>query len=298
MPFTPPWDAANLAVSDAQQFGSHLYFGTANENGGEVWRTDGFGWQQVVAVGFGDDANYAVNALAVFGGHLYAATSNLTTGIEIWRSNTGDRDTWRQVNADGFGRGVTREDLTLAVFGQHLYAGVSRVVGATARAELWRSMDGTQWEAVFTNGLGDAGNSQLSALEEFQGQFYLGLRNETTGGQLWRSADGRYWERVFTDGLGVPGNSRLHGLLAKGDQFYLVVSNVVTGAQVWRSTDGTAWEPVMQGGWGDPAHGFADYFDKAAAIFRGVLAVGTVNETLGGQVWHMGSLGFLPLIVR
>ena len=297
-PVTPPWGPANSAIDDAQPFGAYLYFGTANENGGEIWRTDGAAWEQVAATGLGDESNYAMNAFGVFNGQLYMATSNLTTGIEVWRSSTGNSGTWQQVNNDGFGGDVTWEDTTLEVFSGHLYAGISRLAGSGGRAELWRSIDGTQWQPVFTNGLGYASNTNVSAMTEFQGQLYIGLRNAVSGGQLWRSNNGLDWSPVFTDGLGKPANSRPYGLLAHNGQLYLVFSNIATGAEVWRSANGTTWQPVMQGGWGDPANGFADYFDKAATVFQGALTVGTVNETAGGQVWQMLHLTYLPHIQR
>lgn len=295
-PVTPPWDAANSAVNDARLFAGHLYFGTGNEKGGEIWRTDGAAWQQVAVAGLGDAGNYAMNVFGIFGGQLYVATSNLTTGIEIWRSSTGDSGSWLQVNADGFGGGVTKEHVTLEVFGGHLYAGVSRAVGTDGRAELWRSANGTQWQPVFTNGLGYASNTHVSALAEFQKQLYIGLRNAATGGQLWRSGDGLNWSPVFTDGLGAQDNCRPYGLQAYGGQLYLVFGNLATGAEVWRSADGAQWSPVMQGGWGDPANRFANYFNKAATVFQGALTIGTVNEVAGGQVWRKGALNFLPVV--
>jgi hypothetical protein len=295
---TPPWAAANSAVGDAQAFGGSLYVGAANEAGGEIWRTDGAAWQQVASGGLGDAGNFAMNAFEVFAGQLYVATSNLTSGVEIWRSSTGDSGSWQQVNADGFGRGVTREDVTLAVYGGDLYVGISRVVAAGARAELWRSADGAQWTPIFTNGLGYASNTHVSAIAEFQGQLYIGLRNEVTGGQLWRSGSGLDWTPVFVDGLGAQSNSWTYGLLPHGEQLLLVFSNLATGAEVWRSTDGTQWAPLMQGGWGDPANGIADYFDKAAAIFHGAPVIGTANELAGGQIWMLGSFTYLPLIGR
>lgn len=284
------WSKQQVAILDGQSFAGHFYAATADDSGSgaEIWRTDGATWTPVVNGGFGDTGNRSISALAVFNSQLYAAAGNLTTGAEIWRSATGNAGSWRQVNTDGFGRGVTLEDITLAAVQGQLYAGVSRVLGGTFRAELWRSADGTDWQSVFTDGLGQPANEAVTALAEFSGALYLGLRNETTGGQVWRSADGTQWTPVFTDGLGQPRNSRPHGLLPCGAQLCVVFSQpegITAGAEVWRSADGVTWEPIATGGWGDGDNRQAAYFNKAAAQFRNDLYIGTVNETDGGQVW-------------
>jgi hypothetical protein len=87
---TPSWPASNVAVLDTQAFGPYLYVGTGNqESGGEVWRTDGIAWTQVVSGGF-SDVNNGIDAFAVLSGAIYAATDNSVTGVEVWRSTTGD----------------------------------------------------------------------------------------------------------------------------------------------------------------------------------------------------------------
>lgn len=298
--FSPPWVKTNVAVNDMAPFDGHLYVCTGNESGGEIWRTNGTAWERIGAGGFDDTGNYNLAALAVFDNRLYIATGNLTTGVEIWRSSTGNSGSWSQVNHDGFGHGVTWENATLDTFNDQLYAGVSRVVGGVqGRAELWRSANGVSWDPVFTNGLGNAASTDVSAMAEFGGYFYIGLRNETTGGQVWRSTNGTDFSPVFTNGLGKAANSRPYGLLVDAGQLYLVFSNIATGAEVWQTPDGATWRPVMQGGWGKGArNGFADYFDKAATVFRDALYVGTVNDQDGGEIWQMLRQVYLPFVQR
>jgi hypothetical protein len=287
--FDPPWSSRNVSVNDAQLYSGRLYFGTGNEDGAEIWRTDGTTWEQVATVGLDDTGNYGMNAFAVFADMLYVATANLTTGVEIWRSDTGNRDSWQQVNADGFGRGVTWENVTLDVFNGYLYAGISRVVSSvTGRAELWRTEDGTTWTPVFTDGLGSADNSDVSAMAEFKGDLYIGLRNRVTGGQVWRAGDGVNFTPAFVDGLGNTENRGAYGLIVFMDKLYVTFSNFETGAEAWQTADGATWQPVMQDGWGKGgANAWADYFDKAAVVFHDDLYIGTVNDQDGGEIWLM-----------
>ncbi len=293
--FTPSWSPSNTVVYDAQVFGSRLYFGTGHDYGGagEIWRTNGTIWEQVVPAGFGDENNIGVNALAVFGNALYAATTNYATGLEVWRSPSGDAGSWSQVNSDGFGSAGTAQDVTMEVYGGHLYVGLSR----DGVAELWRS-DGTGWTAVFTDGLA-AGNTHVSAMAEFGGEFYIALRNVTTGGEVWRSEDGLAWAPVFTRGLGNPDNLRPYGLSVVGDDLYLAFTNLATGAEVWRTASGGAWWPANESGWGDSLNRGASHFDKGMTVFRFDLYVATSHSD-GGEVWRLplAHHTYLPLVLR
>jgi hypothetical protein len=302
----PGWAASNTEVYCATPFGSDLYVGTGNLAGGELWRTDGSTWQQVASAGLGDANNYAFAAAAEFGGALYAATGNLPPaigfsgdGVEVWRSPSGNAGTWVQVNADGFGAGPTWNDLSMDVFQNHLYVGLSRVTdGGGSLADLWRSGDGTTWTPVFTDGLGYAGNGFVPAMAEFQGQFYITLRNANTGGQLWRSANGLTWTPVFTDGLGATARSRPYGLIVYNNHLVLVFARQDTGSEVWQSSDGLAWQQIASGGWGDSHNAFAGYFDKPLALFRGDLYIGTLNNVAGGEIWRRLHLVHLPLLFK
>jgi PKD repeat protein len=276
-PSTWPTDTA---VFDAEPFGSYLYVGTASNNGGEIWRTNGIAWEQVVTSGFGITNNHGINALAVFSNTIYAATSADDGVMQIYRSASGDAGSWSPVVTDGFGGGGVWQDVTMDVYGGYLYLGIGRA----GVAELWHTNDGVTWSPVFTDGLA-ANNTHVSAMAEFNGAFYIGLRNVTTGGEVWRTTDGTTFTRVFDGGLGDPNNGRPYGLQVFNGRLYLVFSNPVTGAEVWRTSDGMTWEQVGDAGWGDSNNGLADYYDKGATVFNNRLYIGTTNWANGGEVW-------------
>jgi len=281
---TPSGWPTSTTVMDAQVFDGRLYVATASDNGGEIWRTDGLNWTQVVTAGFGITNNYGINALAVFGGAIYAATSAADGVMQVYRSATGDAGAWTAVVSDGFGGGGVWQDVTMDVYNGQLYLGLGR----NGTAELWRSGDGVNWTAVFLNGLA-SGNSMVSAMAEFNGAFYIGLHNETSGGQVWRSTNGLAWTQVVAGGLGNPSNRRPHGLIVFNNRLYLVFSNLETGVEVWRSADGTSWEKVLGGGWGDSNNIFGSYFDRGAVVFNNRLFIGAskdANDSNSGQVWQ------------
>jgi ABC-type transport system substrate-binding protein/DNA-binding beta-propeller fold protein YncE len=102
----------NHAFTSMAEFNHRLYVGTWNVNGGAMLYRYGADWdtdEVVVPDGFGDSNNDAIRALTVKDGYLYAVTENHATGVQIWRSSTGDRDvtpgsSWEKYLAyDGFG---------------------------------------------------------------------------------------------------------------------------------------------------------------------------------------------------
>jgi hypothetical protein len=280
---TPSWSAENGAVFDSEVFDGNLYVGSANDNGAELWRTDGSTWEQIVSGGFDDANNTVINAMKVFSGNLYIATSNDTTGTEIWRSASGDVGSWTQVNTDGFGSAGTSQDVSMDIFDGYLYVGIGR--GDPLVAELWRTDNGTTWSSVFTNGLGNSNNTNVSSMEIFEGQLYLGLRNTSGGGEVWRSSNGTSFSQVFSGGLGNSNNQRPYGLINYANKLYLVLVNATDGDEVWKSEDGSSWEQLSQGGWGDSNNIYSDYVDKAAAVYEQKLFIGNLNHVNGGEVW-------------
>jgi hypothetical protein len=229
----------------------------------------------------------------VFSNTVYAATSNSTTGLEIWHSINGNSGSWTQVNTDGFGYGSTSQDTTMDVYDGSLYVGIGR----NGTAELWKTDNGLSWTPVFTNGLA-TNNTHVSAMAEFNGYFYIGLRNVVAGGEVWSSTDGINFSPVIIGGLGNSDNLRPYGLYVFAGHLYLVFSNLATGAEVWRTATGSTWERVSSGGWGDRNNGYTDYFDKGATVLNNRLFIGTQNVANGGEIWQMLHQIYLPLVIR
>ncbi|MBI5032933.1 MAG: hypothetical protein HZB51_20625 [Chloroflexi bacterium] len=299
--FTPSAPFTTTMIYDAQAFGGYLYIGTyLDPSGGEIWRTNGTSWECVASAGLGDSNNVAFSALATFSNTLYVATANPTTGVEIWRSSTGNLGSWTQVNTDGFGGGATWDAITMVGdFQGYHYVGLGRKVGASGSlAELWRSNNGTTWTPVFTDGLGNANNTTVTAFAKTATGLWIGLRNTTTGGQVWRAANGTTFSSITTNGFNNPDNKRPHGILVFEERVFVVFSNWVTGAQVWKSDPTGPWRRIVEGGWGDPNNKNADYFDKAAVHFNGSLYIGTGNDVVGGQIWQMLHPLYLPLVIK
>lgn len=125
----------NSATYALETFDNHLYAGTWNASGTEIWRTpDGTTWSQANTDGFGTVNNMITSALETFDGYLYAGTMPATA---IWR--TSDGTTWSQANTDGFGDAGNRSTAALETFDSYLYARTYNRSNGTA---IWR----IEWE--------------------------------------------------------------------------------------------------------------------------------------------------------
>ncbi len=160
-------------------------------------------------------------------------------------------------------------------------------MGINGVATLLRTDDLIAWTPVFTDGLGNSNNTNVSSMAEFNGYFYIGLRNVTEGGEVWRTSNGVDFSPVFTGGNGNIDDQRPYGLIVYQNYLYLTFSNLVTGAEVWRTSNGSTWEQVGFNGFGDALNIHADYFDKAATIYNNSLYIGTLNNVEGGQIWQL-----------
>jgi hypothetical protein len=225
-------------------FDGDLYVGTCSGTetaGGEVWRSasgDLGTWTQSVANGFGDATNNCVLALEPHGGYLYVGTLNRTGGGEVWRSPSGDPGTWLEVgSASTANTGIT----ALAEFNGDLYILTTHT--SAAGGEVWRchDCDGSDFEQVVDNGLANACNRSMSALEVVGQRLYwvTGQSSMCNAGlEVWWSSTGDDgdWHQVGYAGFGDSNNRAPYwdnSVVAFNDMLVVGTHNVVHGGEVW-----------------------------------------------------------------
>lgn len=240
-------------------------------------------WSQVNVNGFGNGNNTSIMALEVWGDSLFAAAGNWTEGGSVWWYDT-SVPTWTRVSELGFNAAYTATNtavIDLAVFNNQMYASTG---WGNDTGQLWRSSNGTSWNAVNTNGFGNGDNTALTAFGEFNGYLYLGTFNEIDGADIWRSQTGNAgeWTNVFFGGGGNTNNHIVTSFLEFDGYFYVSLENDDEGVTVWRSNNGTDWTQVNSDGFGDADNIWIGGF----AEFDGYLYIGTRNDTTGGQLWR------------
>ncbi len=177
-------DSKNEAIISMASFNGQLYAGTLNTvTGGQIWRSaDGATWTLVNTAGFGLSSNWAMSALAAFEGYLYASTRD---GGQVWRCQLCDGSDWQRVVNVGFGNPATVRASALEVAGGALFWVVGNY---DTGLEVWRSVDGVDWQQVGFAGLGDSNNRAPfwdNSVLGWGSTLLVGSWNSANGGEVW-----------------------------------------------------------------------------------------------------------------
>lgn len=250
-PTTAPSSPLVVGVWSGYVYNNALYFGTRAGTGSDdfamLWRTTDLDaatptWERVYD---GPDDTRRVDILGGFGGYLYISTYS-SSGIQVFRSPSGDSGTWVDVTDTTTinGNGTNRSTIVdgAAVSDNYLYVAV-RENTITDGVEVWRT-DGTQptpasdavmWERVGPAGLNATPDNSESELVFFDGELYAWTTNYATGQRVFRLDRNPATTAIELVGFtATPAEQRpttppwLPGVLLLG------VSGVAVAAAVWR----------------------------------------------------------------
>ncbi len=209
--------AKNGAVSALAVYSNTLYAGTCAGDLAQVWASgDGDAWRPAgylepgadprdTVPGIGDGAP-CVTGFAEYEGYLYAAlgsdgrmSARLGRGpdgpVELWRCLRCDGVDWEAASAAGFGGDAKGGGLALAAFDEPPFRYLYAFAGSPAAGlDVWRALDGLDWEQVADGGFGDdnnAGPGSGGAAMVYRGRLHVGTINTAHGGELWSSAGTR-----------------------------------------------------------------------------------------------------------
>jgi hypothetical protein len=231
-------------------FNGYLYLSARGGSRPEIFRSqDGVEWEKII------DANapvYGANALyaypfEVFGNELYLGLTNKVDGGEIWKS--ADGETWVQVNINGMATDIYQHNRVmirqLIVYGQYLYTTVLNTdpPNYTWRwIEVWRSQNGTDWEQVGANGLGNIDNNKDGrGVAVYNSCLYIGTGGYSSGyPTVYQTCDGINFTEIAYGQLAA-GDSINHGVMALGvfngclyAGTYRYTTGEIGGTEVWR----------------------------------------------------------------
>ena len=287
---------SNTAVQGIVVFDNELYVGTTNFSAGcQVWCYDsGISWTQVNESGFEDGKEAGVaRVLFVFDGQLYAGARNDTdiggmVGAQVWRYDGGT--SWTQINEDGFGNlpsGNNRSVEAMAVLDGILYAGTWNDING---CQVWRYDGGTNWTQINENAFGNMpsdGYSVALAMEVFNGNLYVGTRNDEDGAEVWRYDGDINWTQVNETGFGSTNNKAIWDLVVCNDSLYAGTMNMGGGGgQVWRYDIGINWTQVNESGFGNTTNSMV----TSMTVLGEQLCAGTHNTTNYCQVWGSNNI--------
>jgi hypothetical protein len=271
--------AATSMVSSAS---GELYVGTGRNNGGEVWRLSGSSWTQLNKPGFGITKNYSVNVLIFFKNSLYAGTENYSAGAQVWKYIGPGPANWKAVGRNGLGDPNNRSVTSAAVFGSP--ARLYFITNNGLRGSQVLGTDGTKWQKVSKNGMGEGVTNWLGGcLTVFGGKLYAGVAGDF-GSRVYATEGGTKapfaWTLVNDSGFSTNSTEAVSSSAFFGGKLYVGTSSPL-GCQVWRY-EGNAWTQVASGGFGDAYNWVAE----SMAVANGYLYVGTNNYITGAEVWR------------
>ena len=234
------WDQVEIAgfslnnscirvMSTFAPYGSnqHLYMGTDNEEGLQIWMTEnGIDWLIIEDRGFDDANNTSAYCMGLFDNYLYLGTVNQHSGTQIWKTKGGI--TWTKANTDGFGYNSNLASYSMCAFKDYLYVGTVNHLTGT---QLWRTSDGVTWNQSNMDGFGDPNNSCSYCMTVFNDYLYVGTGNVVA--RVWRTEDGVIWKQVNIDGFGDTDNEWVHSLEVFDDYLYAGTGNI-KGTELWR----------------------------------------------------------------
>jgi len=249
---------------------SHLYVGTSNTAGCELWRSiDGKTWEPVISYsnwifsllhnadfprGFGRHSLIdGIRCMSIYSGDLYVGTTRLGYGY------------------------VTYKNLF-----PYLERGTVTLKIPPIGAQMWK-YSGTkdQWEQVIgglgrevtDNGFGDSKNIEMWSIETLDNTLYVGTMYTEPPHAIYEKLGLFHWMFTFSK-----------------------EKNIKIGGEIWATQNGKTWIQLV----GDEAHlrnnsyppnGFGDFFNGMRVmekyILQGVnrLVVGTLNQVTGCEVW-------------
>lgn len=139
-----------------------------------------------------------------------------------------------QLSATGFGDANNTQTGGMTIFGGYLYVGTRNDVTG---AQLFRTANGTTWDAVINDGFGDLDNFKIEMIYTWNGSLFAGTDNYISGVEIWQSADGLVWNQINLDGYGDSNN---RGLLWNSStieylhHLYLGTNNLINGGEIWQ----------------------------------------------------------------
>lgn len=203
-------------------------------------------WKLLNFPGFGETTPQDIWSVGEFQNTVVAGTYNWTTGAQIWQqSSTGN---WKQLLSNGFENPNNQAIDTLYEYNGRLYAGTmngdNSGMGSTG-GQLWRTVDGTSWEPITTNGFGDPTNSEIFKLITLDNKLcaatFVGGEPSDHGAEIWCSTSGNAntWNRTYVNGFGDSGNIGILSFQQFNGDIYAGTYNLINNGQVWRRHQGS-----------------------------------------------------------
>jgi hypothetical protein len=217
-------DRGNLSIFEMLPCGDHLYAGTANLEGYQVWRTDAEGeppyrWERVLTKGaWRGKENQGVASLCVHDGALFVGSGIQHGGVDVVNKTGPAGPELVRVRENGSWDlivGAPRESpdgpkSPLSGFGPGFNSFLTGYFWRMGSHDGWLYLGTFRWGLMTNYSVKDRWPDLFHRLHDRLGPD--AVMENLSGAELYRSADGENWLPVTTDGFGNPYNYGIRGI--------------------------------------------------------------------------------------
>lgn len=270
-------DKNNVYAWSIKKYKDHLYIGTLNIKGCQIYRsnTGDFGtWIKVGINGFSKSAiNAGIRNMIVYKNLLWVVTGSWDHGAQVWvtngeKSNNGKILKWKKASENGFGEGEKVPTIrSVSVFQDKLFIGTRSIdcprIYRYNGSLNFNEIDPTKWEYI---------NEDWKQRPDFDP--YLLLAGHLI---VFRSSNNK--EHLYS-GVYIDAIPLVYQFLEDPSikNFVNIFRLIFLKCEVWRY-DGKIWEKVNKKGFGKN-----NIMALTGGILDDTLYYGTHN-LLGGEIW-------------
>ncbi|NOY53052.1 MAG: hypothetical protein GXP58_05450 [Deltaproteobacteria bacterium] len=230
-------DPGNQTVFEMAGLGDHLYAGTLNLDGYQVWRTDGMGeppykWEKVMDRGaFRGPKNQVALSMYPFKGVLYVGSGIQGGGIDRKHKVGPAAPELIRIYPDGYWELIVGEERTTPVGRKTPLSGYLPGFDNFFNGYFWRMceykgwlyLSTFDWSCLLGYAKRDSWPEAFINIVNNVGEEFI-LENQA-GFDLYRSIDGENWVPVTTDGMGNPYNIGLRTMSSSPYGLFLGTAN-------------------------------------------------------------------------
>jgi nucleoside-diphosphate-sugar epimerase len=228
-------DPTNMGVFEMAEFEGHLYAGTFNEQGYQVWKTPATGdapnqWTRVVTDGaHRGPQNEIAMSMCVFDGALYVGSGIQNGGYDRVRKVGPAAPELIRIRPDDSWDLVIGKERNTPQGRKRPLSGIGPGFGNPFAGYFWRMVvhDGWLYLTTFDWGvfLPLAGNPSVTARVLMRRYGAEELASRAGGFEMWRTRDGIEWSPVTTNGFGNPYNYGGRTLVSTGGGLLVGTAN-------------------------------------------------------------------------
>ncbi|MBZ0157486.1 MAG: hypothetical protein K8I29_14910 [Alphaproteobacteria bacterium] len=230
-------DLGNKTVFEMAGFGDHLYVGTLNLEGYQVWRTTAEGtppyhWEKIIEYGaYRGALNQCVLSMCPFNGALYVGSAIQGGGIDRQNKIGPAPPELIRIFPDGHWDLLVGEERETPVGYKRPLSGYSPGFDNFFNGYFWRLcehkgwlyLSSFDWSCILGYAQRETWPEAFTHLISYVGEQFI--MDRQSGFDLYRSFDGENWVPVTTNGMGNPYNMGLRTMVSSPPGLFLGTAN-------------------------------------------------------------------------